>query len=342
MQEQFDFHTLLTWFLSRKSLHLDAEGPWVVSMIAKNIAYSYSALPKTKAPLEKITVNIEKIKDKDYLGNEAQYLSSVLKLKEFVVSNIKEHVVDFLIHGSVSTLDYVKGWSDLDTLVILKSKTITNPLALMDLREKLHRAHDYLLALDPLQHHGFIFCTEFDLNQYLSHCMPVAVLQESKSLIDGQFLTLAQRRSTNDIESFFAKKVALFKRSHQSGILQHHEFEGKYLQESYKDMNTMNQMKYFLSIVMSLPIYYLDAIGEPCYKKESFNRVKPDFVDDWEMIERASEVRQIWGEKETIPHVGNDIPLWLPEVLGDRYFERAHNIAKLMLDNLVSKSIRAA
>ena len=106
------------------------------------------------------------------------------------------------------------------------------------------------------------------------------------------------------------------------------------MQESYKDLNTMYQMKYFLSIVMSLPIYFLDAMGEPCYKRDSFDKIKALFGDEWEIVEKASSVRAKWGEFERFPYAVNDIPSWLSEELGSHYFERAYMLSKVMAKKL--------
>jgi len=334
MEEQISFHQMLTWFLSKKSQHLDNEGEWVVNMIAKNIGTSYKALPRTDIRLEPMHIDINCINIEDYSGQDADYLQPILRLKKFVNSEIKGNVVDFLIHGSLSTLDYSKGWSDLDTLVVVNSKTIENPRNLISFRRELISAQDYLFDIDPLQHHGFIFCSEFDLGQYLSHCMPIEVLEESKSLIRQSKLSIKYNRSKLKSRQFFEQKVSIFKKAFEEGVLVHHQYEGKYLLEDYGDTNTMYQMKYFLSVLMSLPILYLDALGSPCYKKKSFDRIKQHFGDEWEIIEKASIIRLKWSEYETHPFIGNDIPEWLRKELGNSYFKRAYMISKAMSQRL--------
>ena len=335
MDQQISFHQILTWFLNRKSLYLDAEGPWVVSMMAKNIGFIYRSLPQVDIKLQTSSVRIEALDEENYLNQDVDYLKPVLELKNFVNSHIKDNVIDFLIHGSLSTLDYSKGWSDLDTLIIVNSETIENPLELIRLREKLLSAHDYLLQLDPLQHHGFIYCSEFDLGQYLSHCIPIEVLKESKSLFKNSELLIKYDRSKLEMRRFFDQKTELLKNAYETGILRHHRYKGKYLQENYIDLNTMYQMKYFLSIVMSLPIYFLDALGEPCYKKDSFSKIKSLFGKEWEIVERASFVRTKWSEYESHPYLGNRIPFWLIEEIGSNYFERAYMLSKVMSEKLV-------
>jgi len=336
-ESQASFHQLLTWFLSSKSQHLDSEGPWVVSMMAKNISFAYKYLPVSNKSLSESIIPISKICKGDYQSKDTEYLESILKLQDYVQGNLKEYIVDFLIHGSLSTLDYSKGWSDLDTLVIVSGHTIKNPVALVDFRKKLTIAQKYLYEIDPLQHHGFIYCTEFELDQYLEYCMPLEVLEESKSLLGDSMLPIKHNRSNALSYHFFEQKTKTLEKAYKEAVLYHHQYEGKYLQENYKDMNAMYQMKYFLSVVMSLPIFYLDAIGEPSYKKDSFRKLKSLFMDDWGIIDSASKVRTKWSENENHPYVGNDIPEWLPVELGAEYFERAYKLSKAMLKKLKSE-----
>ena len=84
MEEQISFHQMLTWFLSKKSQHLDNEGEWVVNMIAKSIGLSYRALPRDDIKCQELDVNINAINVQDYLGRDADYLQPILRLKDFV------------------------------------------------------------------------------------------------------------------------------------------------------------------------------------------------------------------------------------------------------------------
>jgi len=334
MEEQINFHQMLTWFLSKKSQHLDNEGEWVVNMIAKSIGLSYRALPRTDIKLQTIDIHIDAVNEKDYSGQDADYLQPILRLKNFVNSQIKDNVVDFFIHGSLSTLDYAKGWSDLDTLLVVNSKTIENPRILISFRRKLISIQDCLLDIDPLQHHGFIFCSEYDLDQYSSQCMPIEVLMESKSLIKQSKLSIKYSRSKLKSRNFFKQKALLFKKTFEDGVLAHHQYKGEYLLENYGNIDTMYQMKYFLSVLASLPVLYLDALGLPCYKKDSFDKVKKHFINEWEIIEKAGIIRSKWPKYEVHPFVGNQIPEWLQQELGNNYFERAYKVSNKMLISL--------
>tara|TARA_Y100000746_G_scaffold26393_1_gene20202 strand:- start:22465 stop:23469 length:1005 start_codon:yes stop_codon:yes gene_type:complete len=334
MKEQANIHQMLTWFLSKKSMHLDEEGSWVVEMIAKSICKNYNNLSNPQVKSNKLDVKIEFLEKKHYEDKDIKYLQPVIQLQDFINLNLKNYVIDFLVHGSLATMDYIKGWSDFDTLVIIKSEVIKDHTKLISFRKKMIEAQSFLLKLDPLQHHGFIYSTEFDLDYYLSHCMPVEVLRESKSFISSSNLVINYNRSNSDAKILFKNKVSLFKKAFENGELHHHKYKGEYLLEDYKNNSAMYQMKYFLAVLMSLPVLYLDALDKACYKRESFEIVKSDFLNEWEIMDKASIIRLYWSHKEAHPFKNNEIPLWLKEELGYSYFERAYKLAQAMLSKL--------
>lgn len=329
MGAQADLNSTLTWFLSSKSSLLDEQGEWSVSMLARTIAHSYTSISQVDYPLVTSTLAIDELAMSSDL-RDYEYLAPVRSLSQFAKLNLDKYVLDFLVHGSLASGDYVKGWSDFDTLVIVKSETIANSDLLSEFRGLMIEAERFLFQLDPLQHHGFIYCTERDLTQFLSHCLPVAVLEESKSFLKASELTVSHYRSRSQARKFFQSKVAMFRSAHESGVLKHHRYSGKYLKEDFADLDTMYQMKYFLAVLMSLPVLYLDAIGESCFKKFSFEIVKADFLSAWEIIDKASEIRMLWCNQESYPYSGNQIPQWLVSKLGPGYFSRAFKLADAM------------
>jgi len=238
----------------------------------------------------------------------------------------------------MATLDYSKGWSDLDTFVIVNSDTLYSPDNIIDLRYKMIAAHDYLLQIDVHQHHGFIFCSEIGLRHYYSHYLPLEVLRESKTLLPyGALRVHSNRKKKYAVESFRKINNTLAD-ALKNGILKHHKYQNEYLQDSFKNLNTMYQLKYFLSIVMTLPTYYLDAKGLPTYKGESFNKVKYDFIQDWEIIEKATKIREMWPDKEEHPYIGNEIPKWVVSILGGDYFYNAYKLSNSMFNSLLQDS----
>lgn len=330
---QYDNNKLLTWFLSKKSSYLDEEGPWAVSMIAKAISNSYSDM-EVDHILNEQTIELLSFNYNDYIKCDPKYLQPVLELYNYVNNKMRDYLFDFLIHGSISTLDYVRGWSDLDTLVIIRKRIIDNHYNLIELRKHLFNTLPLLYKIDPLQHHGFIYCTESDLSQYSYFCLPIEVLHNSKSLFGNLKVQIDNHRYITRSCNHIRLINELLIKSKESGILKHHKYNNSYLKDNYLSMDTMYQMKYFLSLVMSLPAYYMDAKGDSCYKRESFNYVKDDFKNVWGIVERASKIRKMWEINETHPYKTNEIPQWLPDILGNNYFNSASELSNAMIMKL--------
>jgi len=331
---QSNFNQLLTWFLSPKSNYVGKEEPWNIPLFARNLSHSYSTLPLYDQGLSHANIQIDLLCDKEYLNKDKKYLSVVVELKNHVNEVLSEYLYDFLIHGSIATMDYSKGWTDLDTFVIISSNTILNPDKLIKFREKIIDAHDYLLRIDPHQHHGFIFCTEIGLKQYFEHYIPLEVIRESKSLLRSGSLDLQYDRDAKIALFAFKQKNNILRLAFQEGVLKHHKYLNQYLHDNFKYTDTMYQFKYFLSLIMTLPAYYLDAKGLSCYKRDSFDAVKSEFQEVWEIIDKASEIRSQWATKEEFPYVGNEIPVWVMKTLGDNYFDRAYKLSDAMFKSL--------
>jgi len=329
-----DFNQLLTWFLSVKSCYVASKEPWNIGLFAKMICNLYLELPHLDVEFDRSLVSVRLLDSDEYIERDNGYLKPVVRLKDYVNEELSTFVIDFLVHGSIATLDYSKGWSDLDTLVIVNSETLTSPRRLVDFRSKIIDANDCLLQIDPHQHHGFIYCTEFGLKQYSSHCMPIEVLESSKSFLSDNVLEIFHNRSIDDAISFFCQKNILLKSAYTDKILRHHKYKNKYLHDNYENMNAMYQLKYFLSIVMTLPALYLDAKGCPVYKKNSFDMVKPEFEEYWNIVDKASEIRRLWSVKESFPYIGNIIPGWVADILGNNYFHEAYELSNAMCESL--------
>ena len=330
-----NFHQLLTWFLGPKSIYLEKEEPWNINLFAQNICFLYKKLPFTNKNLVSYSINIPYYDEGVYPEKDKNFLKPVKSLKSYINKELKDNLKDFLIHGSISSADYSIGWSDFDTFVILNSQTFEDPKSLTVFREKIIEAYNFLLNIDPLQHHGFIFCTEKGLDQYYSNFLPEQVLKWSKSLIRNSQLNIKSYRDKSTSIAAFSSKNDLLKSAFKDKALFHHKYNNEYLLEDFKNINTMYQLKYFLSLLMLLPALYLDATGEPCYKKDSFSKVKDKFKDEWEIIDKASEIRTLWQYKEDFPFTSNKIPGWIIEILGGNYFSRAYKLSSKMLDKIV-------
>jgi len=327
---------MLTWFLNRRTAYLDIDGDHVVRMIGDHLNKSYhftnSSLFETKT-VKKCAVTFD---PQTYLAHDPVYLSPIAELYNCVNERMKPFISNFFLHGSMATMDYCKGWSDVDTFVVIKKETLHNTSLLLQLRKQCIDAYAYLLKIDPLQHHGLIYVTEYDLDYYPAIIMPPPVFDHAQSFLDeGEEITFHLRDSQEESVNMMYGTYNLMGNALKSGIFKHHAYQGEYLRAEYENAgNAMYQFKYFLALVMSLPVHFLNTLGQYYHKRKSFDICKDLLKGEWAIIEKASKVRDLWPEKETIPFRSNAIPPWVQAIIGPEYFKEGFALMHAMIKNI--------
>ena len=214
-------------------------------------------------------------RENDYRGRHAEYLAPVRELVTGL-RRAEAYCEEMLLHGSMATLDYAPGFSDLDTLLIVRHDVAEDPAALRRLQQILYPLLRHMYRLDPLQHHGFFVITGTDRALYPEHYFPLELFTYAKSLGVAQDLPFAlrpvrveTRRAIWDIVQWMRAQACA------TGTLANlHEF------------------KLFLSFVLLLPALYLQACGHPTYKKFSFEKLAAVFDGDCTVLEEASRLRR--------------------------------------------------
>lgn len=285
------------------------------------------------SPFQQIEINSFPIYDEKEVN--------ILALKKELRA-IDEHLEGVLIHGSYGSSDAIP-YSDLDLLVILKDKAFDSHANLAEVGLILYKCQKHIFRLDPLQHHGWFILTEGMLKAYPNDYFPTILFDRGKWLLAPQ---------TNLLIQFSEKELALnYPKSFQSlssGLL-------KKLQRNYRP-KTAFQIKSFLSEIMLLPLFYLQAKNSSVFhKKESFELAKQEFNEiDWYPIELASRIRMNWPNKMNFiqsfflksPHyilrrIGRNIPGNANKIndlpLSNQFFEDTLNLIQKMNENLKNK-----
>lgn len=225
--------------------------------------------------LEEEKINFLQFNESDYFN---KFLNPVVGLKNYADKELSDVLHSLSVHGSLSTLDYVEGWSDFDTFMILRDSCFENYRKLMELRRKIYKSHKYLYQIDPLQHHGHFIVTETDLQFYPNSFIPTVVLENAKPL-------------------FGPSRIKLNKRDDTAGVLRNFENMCKSIEEHSK-MTNLNayQKKRFYHYVLLFPCLFLQCIEKPIYKKQSFEKAKPYFRSQtWGVVDDISKVRGKWS-----------------------------------------------
>jgi len=292
------------------------------AVIVSSIYNDFSKIKKGKTKIVvKKKCNI--INFSKYKKSDESLIKPLKDLKKFADENLKQYVSGFYLHGSFSTLDYIKGWSDVDTLLIIKKDTINSPERLLKLRDLLYISRKFFYNIDPLQHHGFMIITEYDLEYYCQTYFPIEIFKYSKSFFmnDAAIKIKTRNCKIESINSFFFF-VNYFRTIKQK-----------------KSFNPYD-LKFLLHIVTLFPTVYLQAKGKHMYKKFSFNMAKKDFEKNiWASINTVSSLRKKWVIPNNFPLTGiiSIINPLLAYQINSRYWGIFHNISKI--NNIDTKNL---
>jgi len=333
-------HSLLNWFLDVRSNVLDIEGEHRAPELSKHIASCYQHIEINSVDGDMNVKRINPININAFLQNDVEYLRPIEKLYELVNGHLKSYLSYFFVIGSMATMDYKKGWSDLDTFMVVKDSVVKDPEQLHRLRQIAFDAwSNIFLKITPLQHHGFIVITESDLDDYTSKFMPPAVFDSALSLLDGSEEYIKFNTSFEDRTSIVTglnSRINVYEDAIKTGVFKHHPKDGKYLKAHFMDSDdSMYQLFCFLGYIMMIPSLYMTGIGESCYKRDSFKLAKCAFShSSWSLIEKASYIRSEWEKLEGTNYTGNAVPKWLMEILGENYIEESLNLVKEAVYNI--------
>lgn len=223
---------------------------------------------------------------------DSKYLRPVFMLNQYLGRNLSQELSGFYLHGSLSTLDYSKGNSDFDTVAIVKDETLLNPEKLWRLRGKIKRVNNILYLLDILQHHGATILTDFEILNYPNSSFPLVLFDFSTCLGKSSQRLVVFEREAEERKSQFNDCL-------------------EYLEKisSEKKHLSAQGFKLFLSLVQLLPALYFEAKYRAyIYKKFSFDKVKEEFSKkEWEIIEKASRVREVWRYSPVFPPLFQNI-----------------------------------
>ena len=223
-QLQDSLHDLLTWFLDVRSRVLDQEGEHRPAAVAAHLACSYGTwrvgVPSSAEPVMKAGQPFDPDR---YVQEDSDYRAQVMVLCQFIQQRLRPYLTHAYLHGSLATRDYARGWSDVDTFLVIRESVVTSGAALIELRRACLAAWPLFLNVCPLQHHGFIIATEQDLASYPSAYLPTAVFDTALSLLPGQppLRFFLRAGHSGAFRGLLERREAL-RAAVESGVLRHH------------------------------------------------------------------------------------------------------------------------
>ena len=217
--------------------------------------------------------------------------------------------LQLLLHGSLATCDATH-YSDADTLLIISDEWLASAERVAALRAIVARAQRWLYRYDPLQHHGFMIVTQFDLDRYAHAYFPLELLAYAYPL--GKTRPVRYRLRSSEGESAGRLRVLCDRLD-------------KLERGERAAPETRYALKLALSELMLLPTFYLQATGQVMYKRESFRAVRGDLsAAAVAAMDDMSAWRREWrrGPWETAHRL---LGAWLPAALAVRVLARARS-----------------
>lgn len=256
----------------------------------------------------------KKVKDR-------QYLRPVFLLNDYLKKIISDELVGFYLHGSLASLDYVSGYSDFDAIAILNNKSPR-------LGKVIKKINRFPYLIDILQHHPVSLIKKTEMLDYQRNDLPVHLLEGAVALGKSP-LELTFEIKDFDFQTTFDEFYEYFKNCYQK----------KYQPRSAQDL------KLFLSQIQLLPALYLQAKTKKWVdKKESFQKAKKDFGREWEVIEKATRVRNIWRYSPVFSEKIQNLLLKIPNlerlawIYGKFLMPIPSEVKKIMGPNMVEET----
>jgi hypothetical protein len=223
---------------------------------------------------ESISV-FKEFSNKDYnRDRETQLINKLVKYLSNTTFPLL--IKSFYIHGSYSTMDYVKGISDLDTLIIIKNGTLLDYEKLLELHYICYQSLYYFNQIDPLQHHGYIVLTEADLVYYPQNYFPVILFNYSTSVFASSDVKVCLRVNNKERQDIYLQTLKFLKENKPS------------------DFKDIFHFKLYFQVLQLLPIAYLQRKNINVYKRYSFEIFFRYFPESKELFDNCETLRNNW------------------------------------------------
>lgn len=271
---------------------------------------------------------------------DLKYLKPIKELKIYIQKNkLKDYLKYFLIHGSLADNTYIKGWSDVDTFVVIKNSVLKSNKKISQLKKKIKYLYKFFFEICPLQHHGLIFFTEYDLLNYSNNYLPLKALKTNINLLDNKIKM--KIKSCNDDNIFLfndiKNRLKLLKNARLIGLYKHHPLKGKFLRFPLKkNRKEMFQLFSHLGYMNTLPAYYFSCIGRSVNKKDSFKLFNKKFknLKIKKLMKKSEKVRFLWEEKRLYEENNLFIPAWVISILGKNYLNECIQIFESIIKEI--------
>lgn len=216
-------------------------------------------------------------KKEKFLQIDSEYFKSLIRMSN-LLDCLKEFIYGAYLHGSLATLDYKKGYSDVDTVIILKTETFKDPKLLLFLRKKLLSSLLFSLQIDPFQHHNHFILTEISLKYYSDFIFPSVIFKHALTISGAQKLSIFPLKKDRVEDKKFD------------------EFFTNLRNIKFKKLRNHHFLKFYVSYMLLFPSYYYQQDNKFYYKKEAIQKFQKEnkLQEIGDFINSLTFIRDHW------------------------------------------------
>jgi len=334
-----NFNKKLNWFFDIKYIIFRKLEDKTIKDQAIQLSNDYRVLinkrKKIKKNNYKITKKIKtiKIKKNNFLRNNKSRKKALDAINFLKKNNLDEYFRHFLLQGSISNNDFIEGWSDLDSFVVIKDETLLNYKKILVVQKLLKKFYKLVLKFSSFQHHGIITFSEFDLINYKNGFLPPEALKENINIFRNEYIIFKREynQKKNISLEILKQRCNYMKRGINDGCFDHHVFNNIKMCIPLKENDpTLHQLFCHIGFMINLPILFLDSIGKSSHKKNSFEKFYKIIKDKKTtlFIKNHEELRIKW--KKVITNKKR-INKNIINFLGKDYMTNCYNITKYVI-----------
>ena len=225
--------------------------------------------------------------------------------------NLPKGIRNVIITNSLSTGDYVKGYSDCDAIIILGSEVLLSPKEMAECQNFIRILVKYLYLFDPFQHHGFFIINEIDFEIYPETYFPLSVIGLGRKVLEKKVEFRVKTRHVN-LEKRVALYNILIRLSH-------------YARSPDSVFNNLYHFKSFVSNVTLFPCIYIQLFDDFIYKRDALNKIG-EYLSSISAFKTAEHIRNTFPQKRYFRDFPKNINASLiPRIHGKLY---RNNVSK--------------
>jgi hypothetical protein len=223
---------------------------------------------------KKIKVSyLQKYEEWEKNNHDINYLKPIIKFKNCIKKNA--HIFAFAgFHGSFSTKDYIKYFSDLDTILVLKKEVVLDKKMLLKAKNVISKLVLYQYQQCVFQHHGNHIITEIDLKFYPNIYFPAVIFRYTTAILGGYIEINLRDDKKERIENI-------------NNWLNYFE---NFIKINFKSLSLYELIHYNQSVLL-LPSLIYGLKYEDIYKKYSFEKIN-SITNEYSAIKAAELIRK--------------------------------------------------